>query len=254
MRIKMTVTDLDGTLFGADSVVSDRTKATLAKCRTAGIKIAYATARGSSAQYRMSDVPVDGQIRMNGAIAQTGEFIVYKCFVPHLSVRELLLACDSRGIKITVSHSISGRDIYFVNSHRFAAESHQILTDFAQFDKDCGKIYMVGLTPDDEAFITNNLPSELYFLMARGDEGFGMIMHKNATKAKATAALAAHWGISPDEIVAFGDDLNDLDLLDFVGIGVAMDNALDVVKAAADYVCCANTENGVAQWLEEHVL
>jgi len=75
---------------------------------------------------------------------------------------------------------------------------------------------MVGLTPDDETFITDNLPDQLYFLMARGDEGFGMIMHKNATKAKATAALAIYWGIAPGEIAAFGDDLNDLDLLALV--------------------------------------
>ena len=85
-------------------------------------------------------------------------------------------------------------------------------------------------------------------------DGLAMIMNKDATKSKAVAALAAHWGITKSEIAAFGDDLNDIDLLNHVGISVAMANALNDVKAAADHLCDTNDNDGVAKWLEENLL
>ena len=58
----------------------------------------------------------------------------------------------------------------------------------------------------------------------------------------------------PSEIVSFGDDTNDIDLLDFCGISVAMENALDNVKKSANEICDTNENDGVAKWLEENVL
>ena len=62
------------------------------------------------------------------------------------------------------------------------------------------------------------------------------------------------WGIKPEEIVAFGDDLNDIDMLGYAGVGVVMDNALEQVKTVADYICDTNDNDGLAKWLEENVL
>ena len=55
------------------------------------------------------------------------------------------------------------------------------------------------------------------------------------------------------EVVAFGDDLNDVDMLRGCGTGVAMANALDEVKLAADEVCGGNDEDGVAKWIEANM-
>jgi len=77
-----------------------------------------------------------------------------------------------------------------------------------------------------------------------------MVMHKDALKSKAVAALAEYWNIERREIVAFGDDMNDIDLLKWCGTGVAMGNALDEVKAAADDMCDTNDNDGIAKWLE----
>ena len=92
----------------------------------------------------------------------------------------------------------------------------------------------------------------LHLKVAR--DGLGQIMHKDATKANAVAALARYWIIAQSEIVAFGDDLNDIDLLIYAGVGVAVANALDEVRAIAKYICDANENDGVAKWLEENVL
>ena len=80
------------------------------------------------------------------------------------------------------------------------------------------------------------------------------ISHKEAVKSKAVAALAEFWGISQEEILFFGDDLIDIDILKYCGVGVAMGNALDEVKEAADYVCGINNNDGAAKWIEENIL
>ena len=66
--------------------------------------------------------------------------------------------------------------------------------------------------------------------------------------------MAKRKGISADEILAFGDSYNDIDMLQYAGMGVAMANAPEDIKKAADFVTGTNTENGVAAFLEEHLL
>jgi len=77
-----------------------------------------------------------------------------------------------------------------------------------------------------------------------------VILHKEAMKSKGLVALADYWGIRSCKIVAFGDDTIDIDLLEYCDVGVAVSNALDEVKAVADYVCGGNDDEGVAKWLE----
>lgn len=66
--------------------------------------------------------------------------------------------------------------------------------------------------------------------------------------------MARHWNVGASEIVAFGDDHNDLDLLAYAGMGVAVGNALDDVKAVADAICDTNDNDGVARWIEKHLV
>jgi HAD superfamily hydrolase (TIGR01484 family) len=193
---------------------------------------------------------------MNGAVAKIGDEIVYDCQIPYQLARPLLMACDERGLKITAESYGEFDSIHYVNEHMHSAHygEHQKLVDLSQHEIDSEKIYMVDLTPDDEVFILNQLPDNLYFVIAREGNGFGMIMHKDATKAKAVSALADTWGIKTSEIAAFGDDLNDIDLLSLAGISVAMGDALDKVKSCAKDICDTNDNDGVAKWLEENVL
>jgi len=255
-KIKMIVTDLDGTLLRTDKTISEYTQAVFIRCRESGFKTVFATARGGSGERLVPPHLVDGKIRMNGAIAKIGNEIVYDCQIPFMLVRPLLIACDKRRLKIVAESCDEHYSIHHVNEHMYKSRNnpHQKLVDMSTHAIDSEKIYMTDLTTEDETFIINQLPDELYFLMAREGNGFGMIMHKNATKAKAVAALANIWGIEKSEIVAFGDDLNDIPMFDFVGVSVAMGNALDNVKNIASLVCDTNDNDGVAKWLEENIL
>ena len=65
--------------------------------------------------------------------------------------------------------------------------------------------------------------------------------------------LAAQRGIAPAEILAVGDDYNDLDMIRYAGLGIAMGNAVEAVREAADYVTGSNADDGLVQALERFV-
>ena len=80
------------------------------------------------------------------------------------------------------------------------------------------------------------------------------ITNRQATKGQALRFLAGKEGILAEEIVAMGDSYNDIDMLQYAGLGVAVANAPQEVKNAADHITAANTDDGVALFLEQHFL
>jgi len=254
--IKMIATDLDGTLLRTDKTISSRTKKTLLRCQQQGIKLVYATGRAGSALSLAETQYFDGCAIANGAIALVGDTaaedtIIYKQLIPYKDARPLLLACDKRGLKMSTQHG--GMDYSnFAMSDIWPEVTKFTLTDFAKHDKDAEKIFTYNLTAEDIAFIESYMPPNSYMVVAI--DGVAMISHKEAKKSKAVAALAQYWGIAQSEIIAFGDDLNDIDLLAYAGKGIAMENAVAGAKNIADFICPSNDEDGLAQWLETNVL
>jgi len=248
--MKLIVTDLDGTLLKTDKTISEYTKMVLGKCKECGIKLAYATGR-SGRDAIISSGFFDARINMNGAIARVGEDVVYERLISADMVSKFLVSCDKRGL-IVASQGESMHYSNFIVSDVWPEVTNFKIVDFYAHKVDAQKIYLIDLKPDDVTFVKDNLPDELYMVMA--NDGMLMIMHKEATKSKALSAVAEHWGIAPSEIVVFGDDLNDIDMLTFAGVSIAMGNALQEAKTAADIICDTNDNDGVAKWLEENVL
>jgi len=249
--IKMIVTDLDETFLRSDKTVSDHTKKVFQSFHDKGIKIAYATGRGNSAERIAPYDFFDGKIIMNGAIARAGDDIVYNRLIPYMTARPLLMACDRRGLK-TASQFGGMQYANFIVSDVWPYITWFEKVDFSKHALDAENLYMLVDNRQDVAFIEKHLPDELWLTVSR--DGLAMVMHKDATKTKALAELARVWGIKQSEIAAFGDDLNDIDMLEYAGVGVAMSNALDEVKAAAGCVMeYSNDDDGGARWIEENI-
>jgi Cof subfamily protein (haloacid dehalogenase superfamily) len=83
---------------------------------------------------------------------------------------------------------------------------------------------------------------------------FMEVVPSEVSKAQALEFLGAAFGIRPAEMIGVGDNFNDLDMIAYAGLGVAMDNAPDDVKAAADLVAPSNDEEGVAYVIERFLL
>lgn len=250
-KLKMIVSDLDGTLLQTDKTISAYTKSVLTRCRRAGVKVVYATGRGGSSESVAPAKLFDGRITMNGATARIGGRVVYSRLIPCQTARTLLLDCDRRGLK-TASERSGMHYANFSVSDKWPGITNFRITDFALHDLDAEKLYAVVRSDDDIRYIESHLPDGLYLTVSR--DGLAQVMHRDAAKSKAVAALAEHWDIAQNEIAAFGDDRNDMDLLTYAGTGVAMANAVNEVKAVADDTGLTNDEDGVAVWLEKNLL
>ena len=202
---KMIVTDLDGTLLKTDKTISEYTRTILSRCRESGIQFIYATGRGGTAERVAPSELFDGRISMNGAIAKVGDILVYDCLISYQTARPILMSCHKRGMRIT--SEISGMHYSnFAVSDIWPPITNYEIVDFAHHELDAEKIYTPNPTPDDKLFIESLLSDDLYFVVTADTNGFlGQIMHKNATKAKAVAALANHWSISQSEIAKIMD-------------------------------------------------
>jgi hydroxymethylpyrimidine pyrophosphatase-like HAD family hydrolase len=108
-----------------------------------------------------------------------------------------------------------------------------------------------------EAELYDKLPEQLYVHVLRSPRYAGFmceIAPHGVSKWTGIRHLADDWGIRPEEMCAVGDDVNDIPMIRAAGLGVAMENAQEVVKAAADRVAPSNDADGVASvvdWLLE---
>lgn len=78
------------------------------------------------------------------------------------------------------------------------------------------------------------------------------VMRKGLNKAEALQKVAGHFNIPKERIIAFGDEGNDLEMLDYAGVGVAMNNGISELKQIANYVTDTNENDGVAKFLQNY--
>ena len=121
------------------------------------------------------------------------------------------------------------------------------------------KVMTLDRTPAIEAaaaHVAGHLQGAYSLLITREMPGYSLLEVSACGVNKATGLerLTALNSIHPHEVVAFGDNFNDLEMLQFAGLGVAMGNAPDPVKQAAKVVTASNDEDGVAQVLEQYIL
>ena len=94
-----------------------------------------------------------------------------------------------------------------------------------------------------EQKLKQNLP---HLSIHRSKDEYLEIMNKAATKAKAIRFMENHLNINAQDVIAFGDNFNDLDMLQYAGLSIAMGNASDEIKRAAKEVTASNNEDGIA--------
>lgn len=257
MAIKMIVTDLDRTLLRDDKTISPYTQEALEKLKAQGIPFIVATARPARAvRFLLSFLRFDGAVFFNGAVTAVGEQVVAAIGIENALtiVREILR--DHPDTRLSVE----------MDDYLYSNMSPEELGDWgadycrtSDFHEIVGrqveKILIStpeGNAPGWEEKYRPYIPEHLYMQLSEGT--LLMVMNRAATKLNGIKVLCGHYGVSLAEVVAFGDDLNDIEMLQGCGTGVAVANALPQVKAAADCHCPSNEEDGVARWLWENVL
>ena len=196
---------------------------------------------------------MDGYILATGALCTYGDEVVRKDVIPEDEVREVVRFCTELGVPTVV---VGTNDIQIVNRND---EFNHVFRDmlkvkYNKFDVPLDEVIAQGvlqitpfLTPDEERRLLPSLPG---CTSARWYPTFCDITSAAADKANGIRSIAQHLGIDLSETMAFGDGGNDISMLQTVGTGVAMGNALDEVKAHADYVTTDVDNDGVKNALE----
>jgi HAD superfamily hydrolase (TIGR01484 family) len=240
MKIKLIVCDLDRTLLRTDKTVSPRSAAVFENCKTQGILTAIATARSEWASKRVYDIlKPDICILNSGGLVTHNEIEIYKRMLP---------AQITDGIIRELTKNPAVGDIAVATEDRYLV-SYTSPPDHPDYAN--GIVYDFSSPLNEPVFkITAELfGSKLGFEIAAKypdcsyvsylGELWGKFSHKEAEKMTALEAIFPRFGITAAQVVAFGDDLVDLELIKRCGIGVAVeiprdDQAATLLVDAAD--------------------
>lgn len=254
MNPKMILTDLDGTLICSDGSISERTKLILKSCQNKGIYIVIATARyWIGAERYIEEIQPDYEITTDGTLIHRHGEQIYSHSLETEDTNQIIqdiLARDDK-TEITVA---TGRQVFWNSKHISESEKlHKaVYYDYLK-PLSCQANKIVAKLPDYETALEIANKNGCRLQSYRGENWYAFLP-ATAGKIPAIRELAKILNISLNEIVAFGDDKNDMEMLKMCGTGVAVDNAISDVKDIADSITLSNDEDGVAEWLAKNVL
>lgn len=249
--IKAVFFDIDGTLvsFGTHRV-PDETREALMALKAKGIRIFIATGRSGILMKEVGTVDTevfDGLITFNGQHCRAGGKVLHSHAIPRGEVMNgirFVDACDDiscifegAGFVVINRHNDVARSIASLLGMRLPEPSH--LGDIA--DSETIQLIFFG-DPEQERKLLREMPS---CESARWHPDFSDIIPRGGGKHVGMEKILAHFGLSRGECMAFGDGENDITMLRHAGIGVAMGNAGEAVKAHADYVTSAVDDLGI---------
>jgi Cof subfamily protein (haloacid dehalogenase superfamily) len=252
----MIVTDLDKTLLDNNGNISEYSKMILDKCMENNIIIVFATARPIRAsRIFYTTVKPNALICHNGAEVLIDDKIIYKCGIQPEMVKAVIDKSDEIFPEYNLAVEINDR-IYtnFDPSIYWGKMEYEDIKNRPAEEAD--KV-IIGINGTDEIIkIKEYLPGELYFEKSTGAFGgsLGLIINREAVKWNGVKKLSEQYKIRIENIIAFGDNENDYEMIKNCGMGIAVENAIEEVKKEAKYVCKNNNEDGVARWIEKNIL
>lgn len=272
--IKMLVLDIDGTLLDPEENITPRTLAAVRAAQEAGIIVTLATARRYGNTMKIAD-----ELRLDiPLILYDGALVVQHPSATVLLSQPLSASVAQQAVEILVRHHVQPvvHPNTGVNEEIWTGppelDSLWITAYFTTFPEQMRRMPIESLCnghPDplrvvafEEHEVIEGLLPEMSQLecswttIKRGNYGSAEIGIGSpcCSKASGVAALAQYLGIAMEEVMALGDNNNDIQMLRSVGWGVAMGQASEPVKVAAKAVTAPNWEDGAAQAIERYAL
>lgn len=266
MAIGLVAMDLDDTLLRDDWTISPRVVKAIQRAREQGVKITLATgrmpisARPYAEQLKL-DVPA---ITYNGAMIQqvlSGE-ILFRRVIPSPLASEIVQDVLQKGFYVQVY-----------------LKDRVVTSQLKKWSRNYSRISSVHIEEADLPILLSEEPEGVEKILLMAEESdldrlapslgqrYGEKVHITKSKScflemidckvnkgVALASLAEKFGIAQKDIMAIGDSFNDLEMIKYAGLGVAMGNARREIREQANIVTATNQEDGVAQAIERYVL
>lgn len=262
--IRMVVCDLDGTLLNGFSKITEETRQTIRALRKEGVLFGICSGRSAVALKDMVRIwgienDVDFVLGFNGGMK----------WDPKSGKTEECLTFPGKNVPKAAA-MFKGFPVWFAQYYgktTLSTKDHPISRQFArrnhlQFEKstieemakhDTGKFMAVGMPWTISRFLKTHPAKTQDWRLIRSGPFLIEIVNPALSKLEGVKRVAAEYGIPLNQVMTFGNDNNDIEMLEGT-VGVAMANALPQVKKAATCIAGKNTKNGVARFLQEHVL
>jgi len=253
--------DLDGTLLTHDKLISDPNRAAVRRAIDAGIAVVLASGRMHEATVRYAhilgmgdDVPV---VSYNGGLVRTvGGVTLSERPVPADSADYLIEYTREHGLHLNYYLNdtlyVTSMDEWSVLYNSRTGSVPEPVGDLGRFKGESPtKLIIVGSKATTDGLLA---PMQAYFgntlYVTKTDDEYLEFMNVDASKASALAIAAEYVGVPQSACVAFGDNLNDIPMLEWAGWSVAMANAKPEVKLAAKEVGPCADDDGVASGID----
>ncbi|WP_308638536.1 Cof-type HAD-IIB family hydrolase [Paenibacillus silvisoli] len=245
--IKLVALDMDGTLLNDRQEISGENAKWIQKALDAGVTVCFATGRGFP-----SALPYAEQLKLDTPMITVNGGEIWSR--PHVLHKRTLMSAVTveRLHKLALQHpecwywAYTTMDIYNKEKWIKPADNyeahHWLKFGYYTEDAEMREAILKEVSTWGGLEITNSSPSNLEL----NPEG--------VSKAAAIRELCKLLGIEMSQVAAMGDSLNDIAMIREAGLGVAMGNAQDEVKAAADAVTVTNEEDAVAHLIRDYVL
>ena len=263
---KILCSDIDGTLLSTKNDVSNFTISEIIRIKQV-IQIILVSARmPQSMTYLQERLNLEQEpiICYNGALIMDGKKEIFSRTMPLELVEGIHLSANEYNIKLGLYY----KEEWYVDtdSERVEKETRDTratpvfrstettLSDWKERNISAHKIMLMGTkSATDKIFplLTKDFGTQVH--LYRSNNTLIEVAPKSVSKMSAIKLLLQP-GQSLSEVIAFGDNYNDLEMIQSVGCGVAVENAREEVKAIANAVTLRNTEDGVAHWIQQNLV
>lgn len=264
--IRLIAIDLDDTLLRDDNTVSDYTKQVMSQVRAKGIEILiatgrmYQTAAPVARTLGLGDSPM---MLFSGGVVQrvaSGQ-IIAETLVPLEAANKVLRTCKEHDWyvqayvddQLLIDKPTAESRMYEEGT---GAKALVIGEELYNLGKAPNKLLLISLDASRMAGIKSNLQEIVgsRVELVRSKPTFLEIIAPGVSKGGCLRTLLKERGLAANQVVAFGNSDNDISMLEAAGYSLAVANAEEGAKKAADDVCRSNQDDGVAHWLEKHIL
>ncbi len=263
-KIRLVVSDVDGTMVTTDKALQPSTVAAAHKLRAAGIHLALVSSRPPRGMmFIQEELGLNGPLGgfNGGTILAPDGGVIEQRVVPEAAVRTTLDLLARRGVSawLFADNQWIIKDIhgdYVPKELHTVRFEPTVVDDFEPYVARCGKV--VGASAKFD--LLAECEDELHHLLHgaanahRSQKYYLDLTHPDADKGTALHAIAKWYGIDPAEVAAIGDMTNDVPMFRVAGMSIAMANAPPAVAAEAKLHTASNEDDGWAEAIDRHVL
>lgn len=255
-QIKIAFFDVDGTLVDMQKKkISPKTVETLQRLRQRGILICMATGRTPVTVPKFDGVEFDAYLTFNGSFCYNCTDVMFSSAIPAEDVQKIIRNAASIGRPVSIATrdrvTANGYDEELAQYYSFAGIPLEVTEDFEAVSRqDVYQIMLGCRTSDHPALLQDVQGARITGWWDRAVD----IIPADCSKGRGIGKILEYYGLSREEAIAFGDGNNDIEMLQAVGTGVAMENASEQLKAVATDFCGHVTQDGIYHYCLEHHL